>query len=170
MVDELEITPPNPKPGDQINVNLKGACDERVPVEINYKETVPVVGQAFTVQINKVHVPWSKNRLFLEAKNVETMKVAVKFLLWIHKKVEVVNGVAQYTIRDVSKGSYSVQLSGTTSPETSEVFIKITASSELQLDKSGNCVYTFHPNPVQEGSLAVTCKGVEKSVEIKNHD
>jgi hypothetical protein len=170
MVDELEITPPNPRPGDQINVNIKGACDERVPVEINYEETVPVLDQAFTVQINQVHVPWSKNRLVLEAKNVDTMKVAAKFLIWIHKKVDVVNGVAQYTLRDVSKGSYSVKLSGTTSPETSEVHIKISASAELQLDKSGSCVYTFHPNPVHEGSLAVKCKGVEKSVEIKNQD
>jgi len=170
MVDELDITPPNPKPGDQINVNIKGACDEKVPIEINYKETAPVINQAFTVQINRVHVPWSKNRLFLEAKNVETMKVAAKFLIWIHKKVEVINGVAQYTLKDIPKGSYSVKLSGTTSRETWEVHIKVTASSELQLDKSGSCVYTFQPNPVQEGSLAVRCKEIEKCVEIKNQD
>ena len=170
MDHKIEITPSNPKPGDPINIEIKGACEERVPVEINYEEMVPVVEETFMVQFNKIHVPWSKNRLFIEAKNVETMKVAAKFLLWIYKKVEVVNGVAQYTLRDVPKGSYSVKLIGTAPKGTSEVLVKISASSELQLDGSGSCVYTLHPNPIQRGSLVVKCNEVEKCVEIKHSE
>jgi hypothetical protein len=167
LVKEIEITPPNPRPGDLIKIIIKGACEERVPVEINYEETVPVVDKAFIVQINKVQVPWSKNILFIEAKNVATLNVAAKFLLWIYKKVEVVYGAAQYTLRDVPKGTYSVKLNGTAPQGTSEVTIKITAFSELQLDEAGNCVYTFRPNPVQGGNLAVKCREIEKCVEIK---
>lgn len=167
MVQDIEITPQNPKPGDQINIEIKGVCDERVPVEINYEQTIPIVDKTFTVQIHKVQVPWPKNRLFIEAKNVGSMNVAVKFLLWIHKKVEVVNGVAKYTIKDVPKGTYNVKLSGTVLPGTPSVTIKITAFSELQLDEVGSCVYTFNSNPEQGGNLAVRCNQIEKSVKIK---
>jgi hypothetical protein len=95
------------------------------------------------------------------------MNVAAKFLLWIYKKVKVVNGVAQYTLRDVPKGAYSVKLNGTALRGTSSVTIKITAFSELQLDEAGSCVYTFHPNPERGGNLAVRCNQIVKYVEIK---
>jgi len=120
------------------------------------------------VQINKVHVPWPKNKLFIEAKTVSTLKVAAKFLFWISKNVEVVNGVAKYTLKDVPKGTYSVKLNGTVPIGTSNVTIKITAFSELQLDKAGSCLYTFHHITEHEGNLAVKCHHIEKSVDIKN--
>lgn len=167
MVQEIEFIPSKPKPGDQIDIKIKGECDERVPVEINYEQIVPIVDNAFIVEMNKVQVPWSKNRLFIEAKNVATMNVAAKFLLWIYKKAEVVNGVAQYTLRDVPKGNYNVKLNGSVLPGTSNVTIKITAFSELQLDEAGSCVYTFHSNPKQGGNLAVKCNQIEKCIEIK---
>ncbi len=167
MVHDVDITPQNPKPGDQINITIKGACEERVPVELNYEETIPIINRTFTVQINKVEVPWPKNRLFIEAKNVATMSVAAKFLIWIHKKIEVVNGVAQYILRDVPKGTYSVKLSGTALHGTPNVTIKIAAFSELQLDEAGCSLYTFHPNSEHGGNLAVKCNQIEKSVEIK---
>jgi hypothetical protein len=168
LVHEIEITPSNPKPGDQIDIKIKGAREERVPVELDYEQTIPIVDKIFTVQINKVEVPWPKNRLFIEAKNVAAMKVAAKFLLWIHKDIEVVNGVAQYTLRDVPKGTYSIRLSGTALYGTQSVTIKITAFSELQLDEAGSCLYTFHPNSEHGGNLAVKCNQVEKRVEIKH--
>jgi hypothetical protein len=117
--------------------------------------------------MNKIHITWPKNRLFIEAKNVATMNVAAKFLLWIYKKVEVVNGVGQYTLRDVPRGAYSVKLNGTAGQGISNVTIKITAFSELQLDEGGNCVYTFHPNADHRRNLAVRCAQIEKRVEIK---
>jgi hypothetical protein len=51
---------------------------------------------------------------------------------------------------------------------SSEVTIKITALSDLQLDKVGSCEYTFHPNPEQGGKLSVKCNQIEKCVEIKH--
>ena len=168
MVQDIKITPPNPKPGDRINIEIKGLCEERVPVEINYDQTIPIVGNTFSVQINNVHVPWPKNRLYIEAKSVASMNVAVKFLLWIHKKVEVVNGVAKYTIRDVPKGTYNVKLNGTTLTGTSSVEIKVSAFSELQLNEAGSCVYTFHTGLEQGGNFAVKCNQIEKSVKIKH--
>ena len=170
MVQDIEITPQKPIPGDRINIEIKGECDERVPVEINYEQTIPIVDKTFTVQIHKVEVPWPKNGLFIEAKNVASMNVAVKFLLWIHKKVEVVDGVAKYTMRDVPKGTYNVKLGGIALPGASSVTIKITAFSELQLDEVGSCVYTFHSNPEQAGNLAVRCNQIEKSVNIKHSE
>lgn len=167
MVHEIEIIPTKPKPGDQINIKIRGACLEKVPTELNYIETVPVVGNTFVVMINKVQVPWPNNRLFIEAKKVATMNLGVKFLLWIYKKAEVVNGVGQYTLKDVPTGTYSVKMNGTTLPGIQEVTIKITAFSELQLDQSGSCVYTFYPNPESGGNLAVKCNEIEKTVEIK---
>ena len=167
LVHEIEIIPPNPKPGDQIKIKIKGACDERVPVEICYEQTVPVVANTVMVQINNVQVHWPKNRLFIEAKSVSTMNVAAKFLLWIYKKVEVVNGVAQHTLRDMPKGAYSVKMNGTVLQGTSCVSIKITAFSELHLDEAGSYVYTFHPNPERGGNLAVRCNQIVKYVEIK---
>jgi hypothetical protein len=168
LVKDIEITPPNPKPGDMINIMIKGSCDERVPIEINYEESLPIIDKKFSAQINKVKVPWPKNRLLIEAKNVATLNVAAKFLLWISKKVNVVNGVAQYTLRDVPKGTYSVKLHGTAMEWASEVPIRVTASSELQLDEAGSCVYTFHPNPKKGGNLAVKCNEIEKYVVIKH--
>ncbi len=168
MVQDIEITPKNPKPGDQINIKIKGACDEMAPVELNYEQTVPIVGNTFNVQINKVQVPWPENKLFIEAKTVATMKVAAKFLFWISKNVEVVNGVAQYTLKNVPRGTYSVKLNGSVPQGISNVTIKITAFSELQLDKAGSCVCTFHPNSEHDGSLAVKCNQIEKRVEIKH--
>jgi len=67
-------------------------------------------------------------------------------------------------------GTYSVKLNGTTHQGTSSVTIKITAFSELMLDKPGLYVYNFHPNPEQGGNLAVKCKEIEKSVEIKHSE
>jgi hypothetical protein len=168
LVQDVEITPQNPKPGDPINIKIKGTGDEMAPVELNYEQTVQVAGHMFNVQINKVQVPWPKNKLFIEAKNVATLKVAAKFLFWISKNVEVVNGVAQYTLKDVPRGTYSVKLNGSVPQGTSTITIKITAFSELQLDKAGSCVYAFHPSPEHEGNLAVKCNQVEKHVEIKN--
>jgi len=168
LVQNIEITPQNPKPGDQINIKIKGTCDERVPVELNYEQTVPIVGNTFNVQFHKVQVPWPKNRLVVEAETVSTMKVAAKFLFWISKNIEVAKGVAQYTLKDVPRGTYSVKLNGTVPQGTSNVTIKITAISELQLDEAGNCVYTFHPNPEHEGNLAVKCNQIEKRIEIKH--
>ena len=101
------------------------------------------------------------------AKNVVTMNVGAKFLLWIYKKIEVVKGVGQYTLNDVPMGTYSVKMNGTVLPGIQEVIIKITAFSELQLDQSGICVYTFFPNPELGGNLAVKCKEIVKTVEIK---
>lgn len=168
MVQEIEFIPQKPKPGDQINIKIKGAYEERVPIEIDYEQIVPIVDNAFIVEMNKVQVPWSKNRLFIEAKNVATMKVAAKFLFWIYKNVEVVNGVAQYTLKDIPKGTYNVKLNGTVLQGTSKVTIKITAFSELQLDEAGSCIYAFHSNPKQGGNLAVKCNQIEKKVEIKH--
>ncbi len=167
MVHEIEIIPPTPKPGDQINIQIKGIRQERVPVELNYEETVPVVGNTFVVVINKIQVPWPKNRLMIEAKNVATMNVGAKFLLWFYKKVDVVNSVGQYTLKDVPTGTYSVKMNGTVLPGVRGVTINITAFSELQLDESGSCVYTFHPNPILGGNLAVKCNEIVKTVEIK---
>jgi hypothetical protein len=168
LVQDVEITPLNPKPGDQINIKIRGACDERAPIELNYEQTVPIIDNKFIVQINKVQVPWPKNRLSIEAKNVATMSVAAKFLFWISKKVDVVDGVAIYTLKDVPRGSYSVKLNGTAPQGTTFVTIKVTAFSELQLDEAGNCIYTFHPNPERGGNLAVKCNQIEKRVEIKH--
>ena len=170
LVQDIKITPTNPKPGNQINIEIKGVCEERVPVEINYEQTIPIVGNTFTVQINKVHVPWPKNRLFIEAKNVESLNVAVKFLLWIHKKIEAINGVASYVMRDVPKGTYNVRLSGATLSGASSVEFKITAFSELQLDEAGCCVYTFHPGSGRGGKFVVKCDQIEKSIEIKHSE
>jgi hypothetical protein len=167
LVQEIEFIPQKPKPGDQINIKIKGECEERVPVEIDYEQIVPIIDNTFIVEMNKVQVPWSKNRLFIEAKNVATMKIAAKFLFWIYKNVEVVNGVAQYTLKDVPNGTYNVKLKGTVLQGTSNVTIKITAFSELQLDEAGSCIYTFHSNPNQGGNLAVKCNQIEKKVEIK---
>jgi hypothetical protein len=168
LVKDIEIIPPHPKPGDPIDIIIKGACAERVPVEIDYEQTVPVINNTFTVQMDKVNVPWPKNRLFIEAKNVVTLNVAAKFLLWIYKKADVVDGVGQYTLRDVPRGTYSVKLNGTTMQGVSDVTINITAFSELQLDEAGSCMYTFHPGPDHKGNLAVKCAEIEKRVEIKH--
>jgi Fe-S oxidoreductase len=167
LVKEIEITPLQPKPGDPINIIIKGACLERVPVEIDYEQTIPVINNELFLQMDKVNVPWPKNRLFIEAKNVATLNVAAKFLLWVYKKVDIVNGVGQYTLRDVPKGTYSVKLNGTAMQGVSNVTITITAFSELQLDEEGICIYTFHPNPNHKGNLAVICAEIEKRVEIK---
>jgi hypothetical protein len=168
LVKDVEITPQNPRTGDQIAITIKGECNERVPLEINYEQTVPILDKTFNVQINKIHVPWPKNKLFIEAKNVSTLTLAAKFLLWIHKKVDAINGVAQYTLRDVPKGTYSVKLNGIPMQGSSEVTIKITAFSDLQLDETGSCKYTFHPNPEQGGKLSVKCNQIEKCVEIRH--
>jgi hypothetical protein len=168
LVQEVEITPLNPKPGDQLKVTIKGGCNERTPVEIDHEQELRVVRNSFKVQINKIHVPWHKNTLLIEAKNVATMNVAAKFIIWITKKVNVTNGVAQYTLKDVPKGIYNIKLSGTAPQDVSKVIIKIKAISELQMDESGSCVYNFDPSCEFTGNFKVKCGQLEKSVEIKN--
>ena len=168
LVQEVEITPLNPKPGDRLNVTIKGGCNERTQVEIDYEQELRVVGDSFKVQINKIHVPWHKNTLFIEAKNVVTMNVAAKFIIWITKKVNVTKGVAQYTLKDVPKGTYNIKLSGTTPQDVSKVIIKIKAISEFQMDELGSCVYNFDPSCEFTGNFKVKCSQLEKSVEIKN--
>ena len=82
LAPEIEIIPTTPKPGDQIDIKIKGALKERVPIELNYFETVPVVGNTFVVGINKIQVPWLKNRLIIEALSVATMNLGVKYIFW----------------------------------------------------------------------------------------
>lgn len=169
LVKDVEITPPLPRPGDPIAITVRGDCQQRVPIELNYEQTVPVKGDAFEMQMHKIHVPWHKNRLTIEASNIATLNVAAKFLLWINKKVDVVNGAGQYTLTDVPKGTYTVKLNGTTPRGTPNVTIKIAAHSELQLDEAGHGVYTLQTTQENTGNIAVKCQEVEKRVEIKNH-
>jgi hypothetical protein len=170
LVKEVEITPPKPRPGDPINIVIKGECDERVPVELYYEQTVPVVDSTFIVQMNRIKVPWPKNKLAIEARSVEAMQVAVKFLLWISKKAEVIDNVGKYVLTDVAKGEYTVRVNGTAPPEVESVTIKIMALSELQLDKGGSGVYTLQSHPENKGNLAVKCLDIQKSIEIKSEN
>jgi hypothetical protein len=169
LVKEVEITPPKPKPGDPIAIIVRDDRQQRVPIELNYEQTVPVRGDAFEMQMDKINVPWPKNRLTIEAMNIATLNVAAKFLLWINKRVDVVNGSGKYTLTDVPKGTYTVKLNGTTPRGTPNVTIKITAYSELPLDGTGCGVYTLQTTHENTGNIAVKCQDVEKHVEIKHH-
>jgi len=167
LVKEFEITPPAPKPGDPIAVTVRGDCGQLVPIELHYEQTIPVRGDAFAMEMHKINVPWHRNKLTIEASNVSTLNVAAKFLLWINKKVDVVNGAGQYTLTNVPKGNYTVKVEGTTPRGTQNVTVKVDAHSELQLDGQGYCTYTLQSNPENKGHVAVKCHDIEKRVEIK---
>jgi hypothetical protein len=170
LVKEVEITPLEPRSGDLINITFKGECDERIPVELKYEQIATVVDGEYAVQMNRIQVPWPKNSLSIEAKNVETMNVAAKILLWISKKAEVMDNVGRYVLTDVAKGNYTVKVNGTAPPGVTSVAIKITALSDLQLDATGSGVYTLQSHPENTGNLAIKCLHLKQSVDIKKKE
>jgi len=168
LVKEVEINPPAPRPGDPIAVTVRGDCGQLVPIELHYEQTIPVRGDAFTMEMHKINVPWHRNKLTIEAANVTTMNVAAKFLLWINKRIDVINGSGQYTLTNVPKGTYTVKVEGTTPRGTQNVTVKVESQSELQLAGEGCCVYTFQPHPEHAGNISVKCHDIEKRVDIKH--
>jgi hypothetical protein len=166
LVQKVTIEPTEPKPGDTIVVTVSGDSGEMVPVEINFDQRVPVLNKEFSVRINKIEVPWSRNTLFIEASKVEYLKMSVKRLIWISRKIKATDGIATFTLNNISEGKYDVKLSGE-ALQGAEVTVKVKASSVLRLDEGGTIVYTMNPSCELDGSFAVKCNEIYNEVEIK---
>jgi hypothetical protein len=166
LVKDVEITPHSPKPGEPVNIIFRGNCGERFPVELVYEQAVPAYNGSFTMQMNGIRVPWPRNSLAIDARYVSTMNVGAKFLLWINKKADVIDGVGSYRLTNVPEGSYNVKLNGTPAHGAREVKVKITAQSELWTDAAGKCSYVIQTAPQNTGNITVKCSGFEHRIEI----
>ena len=81
MVDSITIDQGKANSATVIVVNVKGEPHEKISLNIKINQMIPVSNCEFNMEVKDVNVPWSHNKLTVEAFHVEDMTMAVKFFL-----------------------------------------------------------------------------------------
>jgi hypothetical protein len=154
-VSEVEISPSNPRQGDNIIVKLNASPEETIDISISFMQIIPVSDNEFMLTMNMVEIPQTPNLFTVRAENVERLRVTVKILgIPITKSSLGSDGTAVVSQGNVPMGRYWVQISGIAENEASSVRLTITAMTTIVTDSKGEYVTSYDTSNIPPGDFS----------------
>lgn len=174
-----ELSPTDPSVGDIITISGQAPNNEIIEVSILHEEIVPVSGNNYKYQINKLTIPKSKfsNENFFEVNatgedgvTVKDMNVRVKKVKWFTRHFNAIDGnVSASQSKVPSWMSYSVKIDGDVSvkekpenkckndPSNGQVKLTFNTSYEAaKADSKGNFICSYDTDSLPAGNYTIT--------------
>ncbi|WP_410509355.1 hypothetical protein RSJ42_03720 [Methanosarcina hadiensis] len=186
-----EISPVCPSTGDVISISGKAAGNEIIEISILHEEMVPVSGNNYKYQINKLKVPKSisggENLFTVNATGedgavVRDMNVRVKKFKWISRHVDARNGNATISQSNVpSWMSYFVKIDGEVASKkegseknkeknnSNKGQVKLTFETSYeaaQANPDGNFCFKYDTDSLPAGDYIINIGGIEKKLTL----
>lgn len=190
-VTSWELSPSSPRVGDVISISGKAANNEIIEVSILHEEMVPVSGNNYKYQINKLKVPKTihggENSFTVTATGkdgvtVQDINVRAKKLIWFTKSSNASNGRASVSQSNVpSWTSYLIKIDGNAvdTKETSlknndkknsnNEQIKLTFKTSYEAAKAnskGDFSFKYDTDSLPAGNYTITVGGVKKELTL----
>ncbi|MEM2925129.1 MAG: hypothetical protein QXJ68_05520 [Methanocellales archaeon] len=164
MVLELYISPSNPYCGDIITISGKAQPSEKVTISSYFKKTIGVESGKYVYRLYSVHIPPGENSFTVIARNTKNLQVSVKFLIWITKGSDAVNGTAIVSQSNVPEGTYDIKIYGDAADGAIVVELDIIASKPVVADNEGNFELNVLTNGVPPGLFTLKAGDVERTI------
>ncbi|WP_167879297.1 PGF-pre-PGF domain-containing protein [Methanococcoides vulcani] len=166
MAGAFEVYPSNPTVGDHIIVSGYTDRTGSVPAKVVFTSDVPVNDGTYKYTVSGVEIPSGPNSFLVEASGVNDLKVEIKAVFWWtvgHPSAS--NGIASVSASNVPEHTYSVKMSGEAQPDKSNVEIKISASSAIDVT-DGYYEYEYSTSSMPEGDFTLTVDGESKTIYL----
>jgi hypothetical protein len=170
-VNNWEFSPPNPVPGDTLNIKGTASPEEDIDLFAVFEKSVPVSEGEFEYVLEGVKIPGGFNNLFtVEARGAKNLNVRVKMIIWMTKSSEATGNTAIVSQSSVPPGTYTIKVDGEAKEGVSDVNLKITAFQGIEADSRGDFSYSYDTNAVPAGDFKVIVGGITKPVTLKSND
>lgn len=192
-VTSWELSPSSPSVGDVISISGKAANNEIIEVSILHEEMVPVSGNSYKYQMNKLKVPKTihggENSFTVTATGkdgvtVKDMNIKAKKLIWFTKSSNASNGRASISQSNVpSWTSYLVKIDGNAvgTNETSiknndkknsnNEQVKLTFKTSYEAAKAnskGDFCFKYDTDSLPAGNYTITVGGIKKEFTLNS--
>jgi hypothetical protein len=170
-VSEVEISPSNPKQGDNVMVRLFALPEETIDISISFMQVIPVSENEFVLTMNSVEIPQTPNLFTVRAENVERLRVTVKiFGIPITKSSLGSDGTSVVSQGNVPKGRYWVQISGIAENDASSVKLTITARTTIVTDSKGEYATSYDTSNIPPGDFTAKIGDYTETVTLLPRD
>jgi len=168
-INDIQITPSNPKVGDAITLTGKANPNENINCQAWFEVTPTMSDTYYGYIMSNVEIPTTPNNFKVIAEDVNRLSVSVKMGIWITKSANAnSDGIATVSQSNVPVGTYDIKIGGTIKDPSKPVKLKIIASTTIKADENGNFEYSYRANGIPEGTVVhLNIGGVSNDILIE---
>lgn len=161
----FDLSPSNPKAGDDIVITGIAAPGEQLNFRSSFSMDLPVSNGQYEYE-TKVVIPQTPNKLAVTARNVKDLNLGVKMVIWITKRFEARSGIASISQSDVPPGRYDLKMFGTAADGASNVDVEVNAETAVLADSSGKYSLVIDTSGMPDGDYRIEGGGDSKVAHI----
>jgi hypothetical protein len=161
----FELSPENPKPGQEVTLTGTGKPGEELSFRSSFTMNLPVTGGEYGYETT-VQVPQKPNHFTVSANNVQDFYAGVKFGIWITKSFQVSGGTIRISQADVPPGRYNLKMFGKALPGSTKVPVNIEAQTQVKADPAGTYKLAIDTTGIPAGDYRIQGAGDVKTIRL----
>lgn len=165
LASAFEVSPANPKAGDEIIISGMAAPNEDVSLRSSFQMDLPVTAGKYEYETS-VGIPQQPNRFTVTAQDIKDLNLGVKLFIWITKRFEASGGVATVSQGNLPPGSYNLKMFGEALPGISAVPVEVIAETAVKADSSGKYKLAIDTSGIPAGDYNIEVNGDSKTIRM----
>ncbi|MDG6243365.1 MAG: hypothetical protein QCH31_03075 [Methanolobus sp.] len=167
-VDDWEIHPPSPCPGDILDIVGRTDPGENIGMRVSFSISIPVVDNEYSHVFDNIKIPGGSNSFFVRSQKVKDLNFIVRMFVDFKRSFEADNGIAEFFEKNVPAGNYEIVVQGTAQEGEKNVKADFIATQTIKADNEGKFTHRYDTCSLPEGEFTVKIGDKEKKIDLKS--